>query len=48
MQISTVLGNGMVLQREVQNPVWGYTRQGEKVQLILGEHHLEAQSDKDG
>ena len=48
MQISTVLGNGMVLQREVQNPVWGYTRPGEKVQLIIGEHHLETQSDKDG
>ena len=48
MQISTVLGNGMVLQREVQNPVWGYTRPGEKVQLIIGEHYLETQSDKDG
>ena len=48
MQISTVLGNGIVLQREVQNPGWGYTRPGEKVQLIIGEHHLETQSDKDG
>ena len=43
-----ILGDNMVLQRDMKVPVWGTADPGEKVTVTLGKYQAEATADQDG
>lgn len=48
MKCSALFSDGMVLQRGVENPVWGYTLPGQPVSVEFGDAAYTAQADAEG
>ena len=48
VKLPAVIGNNMVLQRDVELPIWGWAESGEKVTVRLGKAEASATADKDG
>ena len=46
--VPTIFGDNMVLQRDVELPVWGQAKAGEKVTVSIGAASASATADKDG
>ncbi|MFT5326091.1 MAG: sialate O-acetylesterase, partial [Planctomycetaceae bacterium] len=47
VSLSKIFGSNMVLQREMEIPVWGWAEPGEKVTVKIGEHAATATAGKD-
>ncbi len=48
VKLPAVIGNNMVLQRDVELPIWGWAEPDEKVTVRLGKAEASATADKDG
>jgi len=48
VKVPTIFGDNMVLQRDVELPVWGQAAPGEKVTVSIGDASASATADKDG
>jgi sialate O-acetylesterase len=46
--VAPLFGDGMVLQRDQADPIWGWAKPGEKVTVTMGEKTATAVADKDG
>lgn len=48
IRLSALISDGMVLQREVENDIWGYTEPGREIRLVLGGYEAVARAGGDG
>ena len=48
VKLPKIFGNNMVLQRDVEIPVWGWAETGEKVTVIFKEQKVKTTADKEG
>jgi sialate O-acetylesterase len=48
LRLPAIFSDNMVLQRDKNNPVWGWCVPGEKVQITINKKKVSAISDKDG
>ncbi|MHC4983161.1 MAG: sialate O-acetylesterase [Planctomycetota bacterium] len=48
LRLPNVIASHMVLQRDVEVPIWGWADAGEKVTVVLGEHESTATAGPDG
>ena len=48
IKLAGLFGENMVLQRDMQTPVWGTADPGEKVTLTLGKYQAECTAGQDG
>ena len=48
VKLPAVIGSNMVLQRDVDLPIWGWAEPGEKVTVRLGKAEASATAEKDG
>lgn len=48
MKISSLLSDGMVLQREQNNAIYGWTQPAASVHLEMGEYHTQTNASEDG
>ena len=48
VKLPKIFGNNMVLQRDVEIPVWGWAETGEKVTVIFQEQKVKTTADKEG
>lgn len=48
MRISSLLSDGMVLQREQYNAIWGWTQPAASVHLEMEEYHTQTKASEDG
>jgi sialate O-acetylesterase len=48
VKLSTVIGNDMVLQRDMSVPIWGWAEPDEKVTVVFAGQTLSSVADKDG
>lgn len=48
IMLPQVFGDNMVLQREMNIPVWGWANPGEKITVRLGQHEVTAKADGKG
>ncbi len=48
IKLPAVIGDGMVLQRDIKVPIWGTADPGEKVTVTLGDQKAAATADADG
>lgn len=40
MRLSALISSGMVMQRECENTIWGYSEQGRMIRLRMGHIRL--------
>lgn len=48
IRLSALLSDGMVLQRETENSIWGYAEPGRTIQLKMGEYQTSGETGADG
>lgn len=48
IRLSALISDGMVLQRETENIIWGYAKAGRDVRLFLDAYQTEARAEEDG
>ena len=48
VKLPAIIGDRMVLQREMKVPIWGWADPGEKVTVTLGDQKVEATAGQDG
>lgn len=48
IKLSALISDGMVLQRETENKLWGYAEPGKVMRLVLGTYQREEETDADG
>ncbi len=46
--LSALISDGMVLQRETENVIWGFAEAGRSIRLFLGSYQTEARAGEDG
>lgn len=46
--VSPIFGNGMVLQRDKPNTIWGWSQPGDTVRVEIGEHSAAGTAGSDG
>lgn len=48
IRLSALLSDGMILQRETENSIWGYAEPGRTIQLKMGEYQTSGETGADG
>ena len=48
IKLSGLMSDGMVLQRDIEIPVWGWAAPDEKIDITLGKQTIQTKADKDG
>lgn len=48
MRVTSLIGNGMVLQRRKENPIWGYAKPGDRIYLEMESYNTNTIAAADG